>query len=271
MRQVKTCNMAHSAESSISEQITAALDWWREAGVDGDLLEAPQSWLTAEVPVVAQAADEPVPRRAPALAPAPAPTPSADRSQWPKDLTSFAPWWLAESWLDGGQTAARVAPQGPAQAELMILVKEPEREDSDTLLTGPQGRLLAGMLAAMGLERARVYLASALPRHTPHADWAAMQQRGIGEVLCHHIKLVAPKRLICFGSNILPLLGNDPANKTATLSKFNQESLHVPLLAARELAVLLERPRWKAGFWQNWLDWSADRVTADELGVEVTE
>ena len=40
MRQVKTCGMAHSAESSISEQIAAALEWWREAGVDGDLLEA---------------------------------------------------------------------------------------------------------------------------------------------------------------------------------------------------------------------------------------
>jgi uracil-DNA glycosylase len=251
--------MDQRAESGFYEQISTALDWWRDAGVDGDLHDTPQTWLAAaevaaHVPVVG---DQPkAALRAPET-PAPAAPQPLDRSDWPTDLASFAAWWLTAPFLDNGQTQRRVAPRGIAQAELMVLVPEPEREDTETLLSGPQGRLLDAMLNAMAIDPAAIYLASALPRHTPHADWAALKSAGLGEVLRHHVALAAPKRLICFGGSILPLLGNDPANKSDGFSIFNHEGMQVPLLAARELVVLLERPRWKAGFWQTWLDWSA--------------
>jgi DNA polymerase len=29
----------------------------------------------------------------------------------------------------------------------------------------------------------------------------------------------------------------------------------IPMLAARDLAALLERPRWKADLWRAWLEW----------------
>jgi DNA polymerase len=179
----------------------------------------------------------------------------------PQDLEGFTAWWLSEPWLDDGRVAGRIAPRGTAGAETMIVVPEPEREDREELLSGPQGRLLDALLAAMGLAPEQVYLASALPRHTPMADWAAAKQRGLGEVLRHHVGLVAPKRLIAFGANVLPLLSNDPPNSGQFLLQFNHGELSIPLWAATDIGVLLARPRVKARVWQQWLDWTGTQDT----------
>lgn len=246
--------MTESANSGLAGQFAAAFDWWRDAGVDGDLRDTAQSWT---------APPQGVPDKAPAphaAAPGPPAPPAPDRSTWPDRLESFAAWWLENDWLDTASSAARVAPRGEAGAALMVLVAEPERDDRDLLLSGPQGRLLDAMLAAMGLEERSVYRASVLPRPMPHADWPALAARGLGDLARHHIALVAPKRLIVFGSHILPLLGHDPANNPAILAQINQGGGTIPLLAARDLAVLLERPRWKAGVWQAWLDWTRDAM-----------
>ena len=78
----------------------------------------------------------------------------------------------------------------------MVLVEEPEAEDSEALLSGPEGRLLDAMLAAFGLKREDAYLASVLPRHKPAPDWNVLMQQGIGQVIAHHIGLAAPERLL---------------------------------------------------------------------------
>jgi hypothetical protein len=235
----------------LTDQIGAALDWWRDAGVDSDFADIPLRWIEPEL---AERLEEP--SVGAAAKPSQQAPPEIERSNWPHDFESFAHWWLAELTLDDGQVVGRVAPRGMHRAPLMVLVAEPEREDSTQLLSGPQGRLLAGMLASMGLAPELVYIASVLPRHTPHADWNAAAARGLGELACHHVTLAAPERLIVFGSNILPLLGHDPANFAAGAAQFAHGDIALPMLAARDLAVLLERPRWKAGFWANWLDWN---------------
>jgi uracil-DNA glycosylase len=142
----------------------------------------------------------------------------------------------------------------------MVIVPDPEREDAagDTarLLSGPQGRLIDAMLAAMGFAPEASYVASILPRHMPMADWSALADKGFGALLCHHIRLVAPRRIIALGSNILPLLGHDTAHSPAVLREFNQDGVTIPLLAGKSLSALLERPQWKSGLWQGWLDWT---------------
>lgn len=220
--------------------------------------QEPHGWL-APVKAVQEPASrgEPHAPHPPIAAPAPAPVAriggAADR--WPRDLASFAEWWLTEPSLDGGAARGRVPPRGLAGAALMVLVAAPEADDADHLLSGPQGRLLATMLAAMGIAPDQVYIASVLPRHTPLADWGGLAAGGIGAVLGHHVALVAPARIIVFGGNILPLLGHDPAQKTAVLRYFNQEGPSVPLLAAHDLGHLAGRPGAKAAFWWNWLEW----------------
>ena len=88
-------------------------------------------------------------------------------------------------------------------------------------------------------------------------DWDRIAGAGLGQLAAHHVALVAPKRLLCFGSSILPLLGHDPANSPADFRELDQEGRKVPLMAARDLAALVERPRWRAALWQRWLDWTA--------------
>ena len=43
-------------------------------------------------------------------------------------------------------------------------------------------------------------VASALPRHAPHPDWAALARDGLGDVLAHHVTLAAPQRLLVLGA-----------------------------------------------------------------------
>lgn len=261
--------MEDAAKPGLTDEVAAALDWWRDAGVDAVFADAPTQWIAAEDAKPAsqsprtggdrrpQADDRPN-DRGPRLrgGATNAPASNIDTTGWPQDLAAFTEWWLTDPALDDGRTSGRVPPRGAAGAGYMILVPEPERDDTDLLLSGPQGRLLDAMLAAMGIAPEQAYVASILPRHTPMADWDALAAKGIGALLCHHVKLVAPQRLIALGSNILPLLGNDPAHSPAVLGTFNQEGQSVPLLAGKSLAALLERPRWKAGLWQGWLDWS---------------
>jgi uracil-DNA glycosylase len=143
----------------------------------------------------------------------------------------------------------------------MIVVPYPEAEDQDTLLSGPRGKLLGQMVAAMGLDESEVYLASAVPRYLPHADWAQLSVSGLDSVLARHIGLVAPARLIVFGQNILPLLGHDPTKTAETLHGFNHEGRSIPVLPAMDLGVLLDNPRRRASFWRHWLDWTGHNAT----------
>ena len=137
----------------------------------------------------------------------------------------------------------------------MIVVEEPEPGDEERLLSGPQGRLLSGMLGAMGLDEGACRVASALPRHMPTPDWLGLERQGFGAMLAHHIAICAPQRLILLGGNILPLLGNHPTISSDNSPRFNHEGQTIPLFVTRGLGALLDRPRWKAGVWRAWLDW----------------
>jgi uracil-DNA glycosylase len=242
-------------ETLSASDIAGALDWWREAGVDLDLGDEPRSWIIAPEAVEAEIAPVAAPPQAPPE-PLPAERIGGEAGTLPQTLDDFLAWWMSEPSLDGGMVHARVPPRGPVNAEVMVLVPYPEAEDGERLLSGPRGKLLDAMLAAMGIAPDRAYLASVLTRHTPHPDWAALYRAGLSEVLARHVALAAPQLLIVFDSNILPLLGHDPANSAQTLLHFNHEGWSVPLLPAMELGVILGNPRRKASFWQRWLDWT---------------
>ena len=258
-REVKTFATAMAAAQTSSPEIASLLAWWRAAGVDCAFGEEPKGWLKPlEVKAEAVAAAERVvaPKREVVVEPAPVVRFGGDAAGWPGELAAFQEWWLAEPALDGGAVRGRVPPRGAAGAKLMVLVGDPEPEDEGRLLSGPHGRLLGAMLAAMGLGEEVVYLASVLPRHTPLADWAGLAAAGLGEVVRHHVALVRPARLLVFGGGILPLLGHDPAQKPAFLPFVNHEDGSVALLGAPELGLLARRPGAKAAFWRSWLGWN---------------
>ncbi|MBA4161761.1 MAG: hypothetical protein C0515_06730 [Novosphingobium sp.] len=240
----------------MGREIAAALQWWRDAGLEHDFADAPSNWLERPAPAVTEARPASPPMEIKA-APRPLVRLGGPRESWPQDLAAFTAWWLVEPSLDNGQVAGRVPPRGPAHAALMVLVDYPESGDGERLLSGPQGRLLDAILTALGIPLDQVYVASLLPRHMPLPDWVALAEAGLGELALHHLALAAPKRLISFGANVSPLLGHDPAKTAETLPQCYQVGTHVPALAAPGLDTLMARPRGKARLWQALLDWQA--------------
>ena len=253
--------MIADGNQGIPRAMAAALDWWRDAGVDCDFQDEPTDWLAQpELPAPAEAGPRPSPAFARPAPADPAPESKAPARQiggpaasLPRDLAAFTQWWLEEPTLDGGRVADRIAPRGEAGAPVMVLVAEPEAGDTDRLLSGAQGKLLDAMLSAMGFVAGEAYVASCLPRHTPLADWTGLAQDGLGNVMRHHVSLVAPQRLFVLGGNILPLLGNDLPNSAQRSPEFNHEGLSIPMFAGPDLATMLARPGAKARIWHDWL------------------
>lgn len=240
--------MTDNRFSTLAEDYAAALEWWREAGVDTDYVEEAHQWLRP--PEIAQApAPPPIVRIAArpqtamerALAPAAGAPLGGDRARWPSDLDAFRAFWLTEPSLDPGALGDRVAPIGDAGAALMVLVAQPDEGDREALLTGEQGALLTRIIQAMGVDGAQVYRASALPRVTPMPDWDELTARGLGEITRLHVALAAPRRLIAFGRAPAMLV----------------EGCGIPTLAAPQLEALARSPARKRQFWTAWLEFSA--------------
>ena len=244
-------------DRSLGESLEAALAWWRDAGVDMALVDAPLDWLAAEAPATKSTPTlPPLPPKQPRISaqPANAAPIAEDRSAWPGKFEDFAAWWLAEPSL-APRGAKRLAPVGPQDAELMVLVPMPAEDDGDTLLSGRTGRLLGAMLEAMGLDPATVYRASALPSRIALPDWAGLGAAGLGAVLKRHVALAQPKRLLVFGrGDISALLTHGLAQNAHDLRAFNHDGGTVPAGFEYDLETLLAKPGWKAGVWQRWLE-----------------
>ena len=238
----------------LAEQIAAAQAWWREAGVDLAFSDEPQGWL-------AEPEEEEAPVR-PTVSAAALPVEpersriGGDPAGWPQDLDGFHRWWLEEPSLDRGGMRPRIAPRGPQGAPLAVLVPMPEAEDADRLLSGPQGRLVASMLQAMGFDPEAVYIAAALPRYEVVPDWAALGRDGLGEVLRHHLALAAPERLIVLGRDVSPLLRHDWTQPAPAVDEIAIQARKLPVMTSFSPARLLEQPGLRKRLWQQWLEWS---------------
>ena len=243
--------MAEAPPPTLAQSIAAAQAWWREAGVDLAFHDEPQAWLADDAPPEIAAPNAPE---------TPAPPPrlriGGNPAGYPRDLAAFRRWWLEDPGLDEGGMNPRIAPRGDAGAAVMLLVPMPEAGDADALLSGPEGRLLGSLATAMGLAPEQVYLAAALPRHTPLPDWERLRADGLGEVLLHHLALARPERLMVLGTRVLPLLGHDPAQAAPGVSELAIQERKVPVLASYAPERLLGSARQRAGLWRTWLDWT---------------
>ncbi len=255
-------------DGSIAAELAASLEWWKAAGVDGDFADDATVWFHDEVVKGAEANDtgskpatvrdtaagvaekNVVPEGENARLDLLGPTP-------PQTLDEFREFWLNAPGLDGIGMRGRVPPRGVGNADLMVLVVDPEPTDRDTLLSGRQGELLNAMLAAMQIAADSVYFASALPRHTPMADIAGIASDGMYAVLRHHIALAAPKRLVAFGTGLAAFVAQDVSNADTSLREINQITALPPVLMSEGLDSLMDMPRLKARFWRRWIEWSA--------------
>lgn len=229
------------ADQNIDWHALAAstLDWWRDAGVDTLVEDAPFPWLDAPEPVVAAAAVS----GAAALA----------TEALPADLAAFAAWRLGEAAPDAGWGGVAIAAEGPADADLMILVDCPERGDRGALMEGPVGRLFDAMLAAIGRSRADVLLASVCARRPAIGRVPRDVEARLGEIARHHAGLAAPKRLLVLGDAASrAILSANVMAARGGLHVLNHDGGRVTEVAASfHPRMLLERPALKAEAWKD--------------------
>ncbi len=269
---------------TLAREFEAALAWWQAAGVDCDFVDDATVWL-ADVPITApqagvagatrdrpgaatastQSAETRAPRSIAPLAfsseTAAVPRRDLLGDSPPADLAAFHTFWMEAPGLSPSSGFARVPPRGNAGAALMVLVPAPEAGDGETLLSGPEGRLLANILAAMGLDESQAYIAAALPCHMPMADLGALAAGGMDAVTALHISLVAPQRLLVFGAGLGTMLGpmlgaHDPSGETP-LREINHAGRKTPAMLSETLDAMMDMPRLKARFWRRWIEWSA--------------
>ncbi|MEZ5682294.1 MAG: hypothetical protein R3E14_13475 [Erythrobacter sp.] len=246
------------------EGIEGAIDWWREAGVDCDFAEDATDWLArpeAEDAVTAAPPPPPAPPpvRSPlerALDQEDRPAIGGPRADWPDSLEEFREWWMTEPSLGEGSLERRLPPRGVAGAKLLVLVGQPESDDTEGLMTGGAGRLLAAMLKAMGIAAHEAYFASALPASMAMPDWHELSRAGLGEIARHHIALARPQRLLAIGRSQLALFGIALEQAREPLA-IECNGTMVPLLSAPDFSQIARSAARRERLWQRWLEWTA--------------
>jgi len=216
-----------------SSLAASALSWWEEAGVDVVVGEEPRDWLN---PKAKATAAEPS-----------APPPDA----LPDTLAGFQAW-LAETDKIPFATAGapRAAPTGDPAAGLMVMTDMPSIDGG--LVSGEAGALFDRMLAAIGRDRATIYLAPLSPIRTATGAIDAASAVKLADLARHHIGLAAPKVLLLFGDLCgKALVGSAVAGARARWHDLATAAGPIRTLVTIRPEKLVDRPALKKFVWDD--------------------
>jgi len=193
------------------------LDFYREAGVDAVLGEAPvDRFATADLPAPPQAARAPQPAARPsepalkggaagAAPPAPDEATMAAREA-ARSAASLEELRAILERFDGCALKATatqlVFADGNPQSRVMFVGEAPGRdEDVEGLpFVGRSGKLLYRMMAAIGLDRTNAYIANIVPWRPPGNRTPTPQESAIClPFMQRQIELADPDMLVCLG------------------------------------------------------------------------
>lgn len=242
------------ADQNIDWRMAAAsaLEWWRDAGIDALVGEAPRDWTAAPPPATDPSAAAPQQRARVAAVAEPAVRPL------PRTLDDFLTWRAGGDAPEAEWRGGAIAASGDPSAEILILTDLPDREDgeSGSLFSGPVGTLFDRMLAATGLTRESVYLVPMCSKRPMAGRIAPEIEARLVEVARHHVSLVRPKRVLALGNApSRALTGMDVAHARASLHAINladgMPAITVDVVASFHPRLLLERPADKARAWKD--------------------
>ena len=238
------------ADQNIDWRMAAAsaLEWWRDAGIDSLVDEAPRDWTAAPVaPVVV-----PEQRARVAAVAEPVVLPL------PRTLEDFLTWRAGDDAPEADWRGDPIGASGDPSADIMILTDVPDREDGDSgsLFGGPVGKLFDRMLAAIGRSRESVYIVPMCSKRPTAGRIAPEIEQRIVEVARHHVALVKPMRLLVLGNApSRALTGMDVAHARGSLHPINLEdgmpAVTVDVVASFHPRLVLERPADKARAWKD--------------------
>lgn len=264
-------------------ELVAALDWYRAVGVDLAVGEEPVDRFAASAaaprrssPVPPPAGGTAAPRIvAPALqrggeTPPPAPAIITSLTADPAETRALA---AAAPTLDAlraamdayeGCTLKKRATQlcfgdGNPEAGIMLVGEGPgEQEDQvGKPFVGRAGQLLDRMLAAIGLDRSKVYIANMVPWRPPgNRDPSPEELALCAPFLVRQVELVAPKFLVTLGNvptKSLFQTGNGITRMRGQWKDLEIGSHRVRSLAMLHPAYLLRTPASKALAWRDML------------------
>lgn len=215
----------------------SALDWWMEAGVDTLADELPRNWLA---PTAAPVAELSAP-----IAPAPA------KPTLPQTLSAFRAFLLSDPSIPGSPRN-RVDARGDAASGLSIVVDMPEAEDrtSGSLLSGDVGALFDRMLAAINLDRERIYLIPFSPVRPTSGRLGAADIAALGPLLRHHLLLAAPRKLLLLGdAPVQALLGRPAATARDAVHAVPLGEAEIPTVASIHPRLVQMRRDYRALAW----------------------
>lgn len=230
-------------QPDVAAAASAYMAWWELAGVDCATAEAPVDWLRPAGPAQ----------------PVVSPTQAAPRDR-PATLEAFLSW-IAN---DPGQperrwTGTPILPQGKAKAPLMVITDMPDPADmaAGTLLSDRAGKLFDAMLAAIGLSRGDICLASLLLSRPPGGMVEASDLNAAADRMRALVSLAAPSRLLILGDRTIRTLLPDhdgrpvqDTNGVQGLHYLNQDGGTVSAFATFHPRLLLGQPAAKAECWR---------------------
>ncbi len=236
--------MLNGGQHRYRDLVASALGWWTDAGVDMLADEAARDWLAPPPvkppPVKAPTAPRAAANDAPAVAALPETIEALHRLLATGD---YAP--------SPAPPRLRVAPAGDPSAELMIVADMPDPGDAEAgrLFAKDTAALFDAMLAALGYERARIYLAPFSPaRAAGRLD--PRQGEALAALMRRHISLASPKALILFGDSVAQcLLGADALATRGGIRSVNHDGGTVPAIATFHPRHLRRMPALKAATW----------------------
>lgn len=221
--------------------VASTLEWWRDAGVDMLVEDDVRDWLARTPPPAAPVTSE--------LAVAAPPVETL-----PDTLEAFVEWRMSDAAPEAGWHMPRFAPTGPADAEWVLVTDVPEAEDSEILMSGPAGRLLDRMLAAVGRSRESVYLLPLATARPVTGRIAPDDEPRLLELARHHLTLLKPGKLFLLGQSasrvLAETMGNSLTNPIRLVNHFGANTVAV---ASYHPRFLLERPAAKSEAWKHLL------------------
>ncbi|MFL9842743.1 uracil-DNA glycosylase family protein [Sphingomonas sp. ST-64] len=223
-------------------EAASALAWWRDAGVDMLVDDAPRDWTARPAsPVGEQTARGPV---------APAPEPEAPL---PATLEAFLDWRFGAAAPDAVPGEPLVFPEGDPGAPLMVVTDLPEYDGATpALLAGPAGALFDRILAAIGHSRDSIYLVPLCATRPITGQVPRELDEKLGELLRHLVGLTTPERLLLLGQSASrAILGTGPARGAHGLTPFNHSGGQSPAVATFHPRFLLNKPAAKADAWKD--------------------
>jgi DNA polymerase len=228
--------MLNGGHHRFRDVVESALGWWAEAGLDTLASEETRNWLAPPMKVVPAAVT-------PVSVPVVALPDSLEALHALLATGDYAP--------QSAPPGRRIAPSGTPSSDLMIVADMPDADDAGHLFAGEAARLFDAMLAAMGRDRATIYLAPFSPaRAAGRLD--DRQGEALAALMRRHISLAAPKALILFGDEPAKwLIGPQALQTRGGLRSLNHDGGTVPAIATFHPRHLRRMPALKASSWSD--------------------